>query len=205
MCHRCIPGTQASHSLESSASPAVFLDGGVCYITTVPLHTWLLYPGAGVARTPERRPTHLPGSRTWDARPLPPSHRLATFPASALCAGTLCAELSSAKRWERPGPSSQISGGLRLPFEIALGSNLRESLSACLHLETDLNNISDLSQTFPGDLDRIREQAVDGAGAPWGLRGTCWDLPACFSAHSGHPPPWAPVRSQPEPFPGAGH
>lgn len=91
------------------------------------------------------------------------------------------------------GPCSQtpLSGGLRLPFEIALGGNLRESLSACLHLETDLNNISDLSQAFPGDLDRIREQAVDGAGAPWGWRGTCRDLLAFLSTQAtcrpGHP------------------
>lgn len=157
----------------------------------MPLHTRLLYPGAGVAWTPGRRPTRPPGSRIWDARPLPPSHRLATFPASALCVGALCAEPSSAQRWERPGPCSQISGGLRLPFEIALGSNLRESLSACLHLETDLNNISDLSQTFPGDLDGIREQAVDGARVPWGWRGTCWDSLAFLHTQAtrrpGHP------------------
>lgn len=67
-----------------------------------------------------------------------------------------------------------------------------------------LNNVSDLSQAFPGDLDRIREQGVDGTRAPWGrgeLVGTCLR----FCTHRPPGPPQAAVHLQLELFSGAGH
>lgn len=75
---------QASHFLESLLSTVVFLNGGVCHITTVPLHTRLLHPGALVARLwaksdPGRHPTHPSGSWTWKPAS-PPGHRLVALP-----------------------------------------------------------------------------------------------------------------------------
>ena len=138
MCHQCFLGTQASHFLGSSPSTVV-CSGGVCYITTVPLHTRLLYPGALVARLPGQ-------TRTQGGTPLIRQAPGPGKPASCLLVtdcGTLRVPapsvLSPAALQELRAADALLtdteSGGVRLPFEITLGCNLRERLSACLRLE----------------------------------------------------------------------